>query len=636
MSFLRNRNLTLPNHLSDGLTERFNVTVDDLRKYNWQSIMAGSTRFEIHSYYSLFLAEAGERKKNGDDLGHRVFSLLYVVASFHPNYDAKVNPYGSMWTNSDGSRSLNVEDLTDADLGALEGILPDITDPEFRARVADVLWVSKKNFNTAKIAISAFIESAGRLKTDDLWPPYAERLDRAARISVIRGFENEKTTVATTLKAAIAEFGNNTKAGLLCHRLMSILLFLDEGDRVSYAELSERLALQFAVLGNWHFSEDYWQLAERWHRLNKNINDAQRCLIQAAECNISNAEAGSKNRSGAMFAATWLGKGLEALRRAKAPKARIQAVHRRLLEVQERIPDEMQTIGLEVDQIPGFREGEALHQAASRKFVSGLDFRSAIERFAHVAQPTNLEEIKKQHTESSRELVFTQLIGMSSIDLTGKTSDVLPPLGTGTPEEQAEAQLKHLFNQARTTQWQVPVIWRIEPARSAIIEEHSVRRSDLLFLFLNNPFVPEGHEGIFLRGIQAGFHGDWLTAMHLLIPQLEASIRDVLQQVGAITSGMRDGIQAEKDIKQLMEMPEFEQVFGSGLRFDLRGLLIERFGHNIRNELAHGLLPEAGFYQPASVYLWWLTIHLCWRGFRLNQRPIEPEASPDGSENAEH
>jgi hypothetical protein len=100
-----------------------------------------------------------------------------------------------------------------------------------------------------------------------------------------------------------------------------------------------------------------------------------------------------------------------------------------------------------------------------------------------------------------------------------------------------------------------------------------------------------------------------------------------LQQLGAITSGMRDGIQAEKQLKDLMEMPEFLKFFGPDILFDLRGILIERFGHNLRNEFAHGLLPEGGFYRPASVYLWWLAIHLYWRGFRITQKDIEPEGT---------
>lgn len=121
----------------------------------------------------------------------------------------------------------------------------------------------------------------------------------------------------------------------------------------------------------------------------------------------------------------------------------------------------------------------------------------------------------------------------------------------------------------------------------------------------------------YLRGIHAGFFGDWLTSMHLLIPQIEASVRHVLQQHGVITSTVEsDGIQKERDINQLLWDPTAEDVFGADILFDLRGILIERFGSNMRNEAAHGLMPEVAFYRAESVYLWWLVIHLCWIGFR--------------------
>src|SRR5690606_24040088 len=98
-------------------------------------------------------------------IGERVFALLSVVASFYPNYDAAGNPYGSMWSGFNGRRALNAEDLTEKDLAALAGIVGEIADPEMRARVADVLWVTKRDHKAAKVAIGAFLESAQRLKT---------------------------------------------------------------------------------------------------------------------------------------------------------------------------------------------------------------------------------------------------------------------------------------------------------------------------------------------------------------------------------------------------------------------------------------------------------------------------------------
>src|SRR5262249_24495507 len=146
-------------------------------------------------------------------------------------------------------------------------------------------------------------------------------------------------------------------------------------------------------------------------------------------------------------------------------------------------------------------------------------------------------------------------------------------------------------------------------------KEHPIRRSDLFFLLANNPFIPAGHEGIYVRGLQAGFFCDLLVAMHLLIPQIEASIRYVFQKHDIVTSTFgSDGTQKERDLNQLLWMPELEQIFGPDITFDLRGILIERFGDNMRNEFAHGLMPESAFFQPTSVFLWWLVLHLCVTG----------------------
>jgi hypothetical protein len=144
--------------MSDAPKERFNVTADDLRRYDWQARIAASKRPDCHGFYPELTAAAKECHASQDDLGRRVYSLLYIVASFHPNYDAKGNPYTSWMSGFDGKRTLNAEDLTDADLDALSGIVAEIKDPEYRARVADVIWTTrpKGNHQTAKLAVTAF------------------------------------------------------------------------------------------------------------------------------------------------------------------------------------------------------------------------------------------------------------------------------------------------------------------------------------------------------------------------------------------------------------------------------------------------------------------------------------------------
>ena len=59
-----------------------------------------------------------------------------------------------------------------------------------------------------------------------------------------------------------------------------------------------------------------------------------------------------------------------------------------------------------------------------------------------------------------------------------------------------------------------------------------------------------------------------------------------------------------------MALPEIEEVFGKDLVFELKALFCDPFGHNLRNELAHGLLDDGDCRSAASIYAWWLGLKL--------------------------
>lgn len=606
--------------MNDSKESRFNVSAEDIRSYPWQRLLTDCSQKECINFYEVLIDAAKKCKEEDDDLGNRVYGLLYVIASFYPNYDMIGNPYGSLWS-FEGKRSLNTEDLTDEDLAALAEIVHEIKDPEYRARVADVLWVTKKNYKTAQLAIDALLESAERLKTGDMWPPYVERLDRAARLAAHRGFEAFKEKVVTTVENAIRVFETDLKSGILCLRLMSILLSLDQGDKARYAALAERFAHDFAAARDWHFSESYWELAEQWYRRDKNDAEANRCQLAAAECNVSRAETGLPNQpSDFGYRAHWLGRGVEALRRAKADQNRIGEVHQRFLEMEKKSLSEMKTIEVDREAIPGLADAENEYQKLAAAHVQGHPLFRAIIRMANITSPVMLAVLAKQYESISKETIWDKIVGTTAVDHFGKVTDFIDPVGTGTLEDEAVNQRKRLIQHARTIHWPTKVVWFIEPARIALMDEHAVRRRDLHFLVLNNSFIPPGHEGFFIRGLQAGFYGDWLQAMHLLVPQIENSIRHILKLNGAITTTLRDGVQAEQSLIQLLDRQDVLECFGEDLIFNLRGMLIEDFGHNIRNDLAHGLVPEAAFYDTSSIYLWWLILHICWQGFVIGQK----------------
>ena len=60
-----------------------------------------------------------------------------------------------------------------------------------------------------------------------------------------------------------------------------------------------------------------------------------------------------------------------------------------------------------------------------------------------------------------------------------------------------------------------------------------------------------------VNALLAGFEGDFLVALHLLVPQLEHMLRVHLKAAGALTTTLRtDGVEHENGMGTLVDLPE--------------------------------------------------------------------------------
>jgi hypothetical protein len=142
--------------------------------------------------------------------------------------------------------------------------------------------------------------------------------------------------------------------------------------------------------------------------------------------------------------------------------------------------------------------------------------------------------------------------------------------------------------------------------------EHGARINDILSIVSHSPFVPPEREYLFAKGLYAGLTGDFFTSTHILIPQIENSIRYLLWRGGKITSGLDNrGIQNEHDLNSTLRRPDVDSIFDEDTLFDLKCLLVEHAGSNLRNRMAHGLISDGEFMSPLMSYVWWLTLRLC-------------------------
>ena len=222
------------------------------------------------------------------------------------------------------------------------------------------------------------------------------------------------------------------------------------------------------------------------------------------------------------------------------------------------------------------------------------------------------------------------LMERSVVDERGRVVGRMPSFLSVDPEEAERAIRAEMLSQANQYRQTYAAAF-VHPAWRQINLDHDVRLGDLLPVVLDNPFVPEGHENTNARGLLAGFKGDFLTATHLLIPQLENSIRHVLSHRGVIVSKLDSfNIQEEKDLGALLYEPKLEELLGEDLVFDLQGLLVERFGVNIRNRMAHGLMGDDEFASPTVLYLWWLVLRICMIYVLVNRDPKREETGEKG------
>lgn len=162
------------------------------------------------------------------------------------------------------------------------------------------------------------------------------------------------------------------------------------------------------------------------------------------------------------------------------------------------------------------------------------------------------------------------------------------------------------------------------------------------------PLFEKNRLPIVRAGLQAHLDKDYLKSVHLLVPQIEKAIINLLFHTGGATikphqSGR--GVMQQRSLNDVLRHPDDPlanantiKALGPDLRVYLVAALSHPKGLNIRNEVCHGLWPSDNFTKTASERV----IHILFAVALL--RPVDPssgvgasspiESDPDGSSEA--
>ncbi|MCX5890566.1 MAG: DUF4209 domain-containing protein [Deltaproteobacteria bacterium] len=600
------------------------LTKEDFENSKWEEIIEKYEEKECHSYSTAMFKKAREAEGAGDKKNQEIFDLLGSITSMYFKPYLPNDPFGPMVVMA-GSRSAIVDDFSEDHLNILSEIVFSIKNAEIRCRIADVLWIRKRDFRFAETAIDTYLDSAKILEHPENWSASAQRIERAFRLALLLGPRTGKLDKVINHIERVIEKYEGKDPLFFTNSLMKLLIEVRRGDFQKYCDLSKEIAQEAEKIGNYYKARAYWETNVRWNKLNKDTENERIASIQIAETYAKEAENSIVTDSPSYFRAAFhQQKAIEAYRRIGGLKDKVNELHQILLYYQEKSMGEMKVISTKVDI------GDFIKESTDK--IKGKTLQEALIAFALIVRPPRIEELREQVKESANNHPIQHLVTSFSVNDKGKV--VAKRSGMfSTDKNEVEASIRENMFRHASFYHSIDTQGIIEPIRNQINLEHNVRLDDFIDIVSNNPFVPRGREYIYAQGLQAGMEGDFVVAAHLLIPQIENSIRNILSQMGVLTSGIdSDGIQDERSLNVTLYILEIKEVFGEDIVFDLQGLLVERPGANLRNRMAHGLMTHESFYSVEVPYLWALVLRICCL-FIIKQRSIEEERCNENTEN---
>ncbi|WP_103669289.1 DUF4209 domain-containing protein [Pseudanabaena sp. BC1403] len=138
--------------------------------------------------------------------------------------------------------------------------------------------------------------------------------------------------------------------------------------------------------------------------------------------------------------------------------------------------------------------------------------------------------------------------------------------------------------------------WILHHLFVRLTEKYNAKSEDYLAFFYRSHLFDKSKQSIIEKGILAFFTEDYITAIHLFVPQIEAAIRTLVELKGGllVVENNYDGFKF-KTLDALLRDDIVKEYFGEDIAFYLRILLSDQRGWNIRNKVCHGISPIEEF-----------------------------------------
>lgn len=549
---------------------------------------------EAHDYAAAFRKRHDAQPEMGWDFLHQLFN-------FHFRSENASEPFGPMMI-MEGKRTAIPDDFSEQDLKGLKTTLEQVGDPEYQARVADVLWLRLRKPEYARLAVSAYLASGKKLEDPQHWTQCMERYERALRLA--RQIEPKgelPKEILGHLQERIFHY-DGADPLYFTSKAIELLTEFKFGDFERLAGIANKVAVESRKNGDFRRARTYYENQAKLLKLAKDTGAVERALVESAECFFEEAEA--REAAGEFMAAhsIW-SDAIREFRNRPSLRSRVPDIQKRYSDTGKKVLEEMKSVSSDEIDI-----SEYVKQ--SKEAVTGLNWDDAFFTFVTFVPLIKTGELRKQAEKQIGDHPLQSMMDTAIYDAAGRKIGIRPSAHTDDPQ-QYELAIEGFMEQNASIHRDISIQANIAPMMRQILIEHDVSKDEVAELLGDSALLPEDRKDWFFEAFAAGFAWDFSTALHVLIPQIENALRHVLQQHDVTPSNVdAQGIEEVWGLERILAHDKLKEVIGEDFIFELRSLLVGRLGPNYRNLFAHGLLSPDAMQTGTSLYLWWVIMRL--------------------------
>lgn len=457
------------------------------------------------------------------------------------------------------------------------------TNPIHRAMYADFIWDQREKYpgqrrdtvEAARAAIDAYLEAARQYRQNKWDDQLGDALDRAAELAMsLRDTDRIGLCMQECFRLAeelIAEQQHPAVRWAIdvLETLQRFTRHLSSQDHEMIVSLAEAGAGFYAAEGDHHIQRSFMEVLAKSQRVLGRPDHVADTLTRRAETFVAEAEQATRSLAKMHF----LGEALQAYQQL-GDAGRTDQLKRQLSQAGLDAIAEMTTVSAEV-RVPAEVAEAWVNKLLALSLEEALKVLAATKRFV-----PKVEQVRHEAALQRQRHPLQYLGSRHTLDSAGRIVQKAV-----SDEEQVAA------SEADVYRFDLVIRdWELGRAFDRLELERGLTAETFMLFLHSHPIFEPATLDVVAVGIERYFAGDYVSALHVLVPQLEDTLRDILARLGISRISVQEGITLEKRLDVVLTTAELRQVLGEDLATYLERFLVRRESDNLRNRTAHGLL----------------------------------------------